>query len=199
MNALKANYGYILLAFAVLGSWLLLSFQDVGEEGNRPLPPHSPDLFSTGYRKWEMDATGVASSQLTAAKVIHYSDDRTTDLTQPLFYMYRDRQPPWVIQAVSGKVSGDNKTIWLQGKALITRAAFDKEQALAIDTSNLKVTPDTNYAETVDFASLQSPPNVTTGTGMKLVFKRPIRIELLAHVQGTYETQPQTTTRTTQP
>ncbi len=189
MMRLKGQSGYFYLLCAALASWVLLSLTDVETVGNRLLPPHSPNFFSTGYSKWEMDTNGRVGMNVFADYVIHYSDDKTTRLQKPSLYFHHQQQAPWVVQAESGVVSADSKDVLLQGQTLITRDAYGNNKALKIITSNLKVKPDIHYAETDDKAVLLSPSHKTTGIGMKLVFKPPIHIELLAHVQGKYETQ----------
>jgi lipopolysaccharide export system protein LptC len=76
----------------------------------------------------------------------------------------------------------------LTGKVNVERAKGEGVNQLIINTSNVRVKPETSYAETDEWAELISPPNVTTGTGMKLVFSNPINIKLLANVRGKYET-----------
>lgn len=190
MNTLKEQSGYFYLVFAALASWLLANLIEVEDTGNRLSPPHSPNFFSSGYQKWTMSADGNPDNHLSAAHISHYSDDKTTHLQQPLLTFQQTDQPPWLIQAEAGLVSADGKEVILEGRATISREAYGNNKALKIITSNLKVKPDIHYAETADHAVLQSLPHTTSGTGMKLVFKQPIHIELLAHVQGKYETKP---------
>ncbi|MDD2724072.1 MAG: LPS export ABC transporter periplasmic protein LptC [Methylovulum sp.] len=189
MTFFRDQYGYLYLFFVALASWILVNLSGGDNLGNRLIPPHSPDLFSKGYTKWEMDTSGLVNTQLFADKIVHYSDDHTTQMEKPSIVFYLEKQPPWRIQAESGSVSADRKNILLHGKVIVDRDQYNNTKALKINTSNLKVKPETHFAETDEQAELLSLPNKTTGTGMKLVFKQPIRIELLAHVQGKYERQ----------
>lgn len=190
MTRVKDQLGYLYLALLAAASWLLVELADIQDDPNRPLPPHSPDFFSHGYSKWQMGSAGQADSELLADKIVHYSDDRTTHLERPEMIFHQGQQAsPWAIHAESGQVSADSKNVLLQGNVNIERTAYGNAKPLKIITSNLKVKPETHYAETDDRAELISLQNKTTGTGMKLVFKQPVRIELLADVQGNYETQ----------
>ena len=63
----------------------------------------------------------------------------------------------------------------------------DGVRELKINTSNLKVKPETSHAVTDQWAEIISLPNRTTGTGMKLVFAEPIYLKLLKGVKGKYE------------
>jgi lipopolysaccharide export system protein LptC len=153
------------------------------------VPAHSPDYFSKGYTKWDMSDLGRPKSKLLADEMVHYSDDGTTHMVNPLMSFYNEEAPPWVVQSETGIVSADGKDLWLNGKVIVDRAAAEGVRALRINSSNLKVKPETSYAETDEWAELISLPNRTTGVGMKLVFSQPIHLELLSNVKGHYETK----------
>jgi lipopolysaccharide export system protein LptC len=180
---------YLYLAVLALLSWWLVKLTGLDEINRYQAPPHSADYFSKGYSKWEMDQYGRLKSQLQADQMIHYSDDGTTIMTKPLMYSYNEKSPPWVINSETGILSADDKNILLNGKVTIDRAKGPNVSALTINTSNLKVKPETHYAETDAWAELISPPNKTTGTGMKMVYAQPVHLELLSHVKGKYETK----------
>jgi len=181
------NYLY-LTALALL-SWWLVKLTGLDEITSTQAPPHSADYFSKGYTKWEMNESGTLKSQLTADQMIHYSDDGTTHMLKPLIHFYNEKSPPWVIKSETGLLSSDGKDLLLSGTVAINRAKAQGIRPLTINTSNLKVKPETSYAETDEWAELISPPNRTTGTGMKLIYTQPIRLELLSHVKGNYETK----------
>lgn len=179
---------YLTLTAIALFSWGLVQLINTNEIAQRVNPAHSADYFSTGYTKFEMNEQGKVKSKLIADSVTHYSDDNTSHTVHPVIFFYNDTTPPWVINAESGILSADGKNLALNGKTVINRARAEGVKQLTINTANLKVNPDTHYAETTARAELLSPPNVTTGTGMKMVFSSPIHLELLANVKGKYET-----------
>ncbi len=189
MNDLKHKYSVLLLAMIALLSGWLVKLTGVDEFNNTTPLAHSPDYFSKGYTKWAMNAQGQVNSQLSADSMIHYSDDRTTQLLSPLMFFYNAASPPWQIKAETGTLSADGNNLLLAGRVTATRAKAEGFKALSINTTNLKVNPATRYAETNEWVELLNPPNRTTGTGMKLVFAKPIHLELLANVKGNYETQ----------
>ena len=181
------NVRYLYAAVVALLSWWLVQLTEFGTPQGIVVGPHSPDYFSKGYSKWEMDGQGRLKKQLLTDEIIHFSDDGITHLLNPLISFYRDSTPPWVVGSASGVLSADGKELLLNGKVTIDRAAAAQVRALKINTSNLKVLPETSYAETKEQAELISPPNWTTGIGMKLVFIEPIRLQLLDKVKGEYE------------
>jgi lipopolysaccharide export system protein LptC len=188
MKKLRHKKFYLTLMTVALVSWGLVRLIEDDDEQRSIAPAHSADYFSNGYTKFEMNELGKLNKKLIADKVTHYSDDDTTHTVNPLMFFYNEKTPPWVINAQVGILSADGKDLLLNGKAVITRAKAEGVKELIINTSNLRVKPETSYAETDEWAELISPPNTTTGIGMKMVFVAPIHLELLANVKGKYET-----------
>lgn len=189
MTRLNGHNHYLYLFIIALLSWWLVKM--IGEDvlNRTAVTSHSPDYFSKGYSKLEMDAFGRPKSKLLADNMVHYSDDKTTHMEKPLMFFYNEQTPPWIINSESGILSADGKDLLLNGKVIVDRAAAEGVKALKIYTFNLKVKPETRYAETDAWAELVSLPNWTTGVGMKLVFAQPIHLELLSKVKGNYETK----------
>jgi lipopolysaccharide export system protein LptC len=186
---LRENKVYLYLAVIALISWWLVKLTGVDEIYHGQVPLHSPDFFSKGYTKWEMNELGTLKNKLLANEMIHYSDDGTTHMVNPVMIFHSEKAPPWIIKSESGILSGDGKDLLLNGKVAIDRAKATGVTQLTINTSELKVKPETSYAETNEWAELISPPNKTTGTGMKLIFVEPVHLQLLANVKGKYETK----------
>ena len=180
----KSGY-WLLICLAAL-TWFLVKLTDIDEQ-HMAIPAHSVDFFSKDYVKWEMNTTGILKSKLTADKMLHYQDDGTTHLDKPQIIFENDKLPPWVVKSESAILSSDGESLSLDGQVIIDRAKTKNLKSLTIKTKNLKITPETNYAETSEKVALLSPPNVTTGTGMKLNFVQPIHLQLLADVKGRYE------------
>ncbi len=189
MTRLNGHHNYLYLLVIAFMSWCLVKLTGLDELNRIAVPPHSPDYFSKGYTKWEMSEFGRPKNKLLADGMVHYSDDGTTHLERPIMYFYNDQTPPWVIKSDTGILSADGKDLLLNGKVYVDRAAGEGVRELKIYSFNLKVKPETSYAETDEWAELISLPNWTTGIGMKLVFAQPIHLELLSHVKGNYETK----------
>lgn len=187
--SLQESKLYLYLAIIALMSWWLVKLTGVVELFHAPTPAHSPDYFSKGYTKWEMSELGALKNELLADEMIHYSDDGITRLVNPTMFFHNDKTPPWVVRSETGILSSDGNDLLLDGKVTIDRAKAPGVTPLTINTSILKVNPKTSYAETTQWAELISPPNRTTGTGMKLTFIEPIHLQLLANVKGFYETK----------
>jgi lipopolysaccharide export system protein LptC len=181
------NKLYFYTAGIAVLSWMLVKLTGVIEIGHIEAPLHSPDYFSKGYTKWDMGELGTLKNKVLADEMMHFSDDGTTQLKNLTMFFYNNKTPPWVVKSETGELSANGKDLLLNGHVAINRAGGSGIHELIINTSNLKVKPDTSHAETAEWAELISPPNRTVGTGMKLVFVEPIYVELLSHVKGKYE------------
>jgi lipopolysaccharide export system protein LptC len=178
---------YGLAAALAVGSWWWLQLSAPGEGNVVPVEKHSADYYSSGYQKREMDQYGVLKSEIKAAKMVHYSDDGSVHLHSPELSFFNAKRPPWIIKAESGVLSGGGKELWLHGSVLVSRSAAKGGRSITIKTSEVRVQPKTSDAETMQWAELSSPPDVTTGVGLQLHFSDPIRIKLLSKVRGNYE------------
>jgi lipopolysaccharide export system protein LptC len=187
MTHFGEKFIYILLASLALLSWWLAQYAGLTETSQKKGKPYSADYFSKGYTQWEMDENGRPKSKLTAVELKHYPIYWATHTKKPVMYFLTENKPPWIVEALTGILSKDGKRLNLNGKVRINRPEAEGFRQIIINTSNLKVKPETSYAETEAWAELISPPNVTIGIGMKAVFKEPIHLELLSQVKGKYE------------
>jgi lipopolysaccharide export system protein LptC len=189
MTHFGEKFIYVFLVFIALFSWWLMEYSGVVESKPVPSSPDSPDYFSKGFTKWEMDKTGKLKSKLIAEGMTHYPTYWATHTVKPIMEFEEEKTPPWIVEAETGILSSDGKKLQLNGKVKVNRAKGEGVSQLTVNTANVKVDPDTSYAETTEWAELISPPNITTGIGMKAVFKEPIHLELLSQVKGKYETK----------
>ncbi len=177
---------YIYVALVASLTWGLRQLYEQ-HQAEIKVAENSPDFFSTGYYKEEMDIDGLPKSKLFADKMQHYKSDGSTHLEHPVMTLYNSNAEPWVIEAESGIMAADGDHLQLIGHTVINREASDRNSALKVTTSDLHVTLSTNYAETKAWADIVSPPNQSSGTGMEVTFVSPIHLKLLSKVKGRYE------------
>jgi lipopolysaccharide export system protein LptC len=190
MTYFSDKFIYVFLAGLALLTWWLAEYSGVIIPDAAKPKGGNPDYFSIGYSKWEMGETGKLKNTLVAEEMKHYPGTVwATHTKRPVMQFMSEKTPPWVVEAETGILSQDGKQLQLNNKVTINRAKGAGARQLIINTTNLLVNPETSYAETKDWAELISPPNITTGTGMKTTFKEPIHLELLAKVKGKYETK----------
>ncbi|MBM4207125.1 MAG: LPS export ABC transporter periplasmic protein LptC [Gammaproteobacteria bacterium] len=189
MTHFNEKFLYFFLAALAMFSWWLAEYTGIMPAVKVKPAGNNPDYFSTGYTKWEMDETGKLKNKLVADEMKHFADYWATHAKRPIMQFMNAKTPPWIVEAETGILSNDGKQLQLNGKVTINRAKAKGVRQLIINTSQLMVNPETSYAETTAWAELISPPNITTGTGMKVTFKEPIHLQLLAQVKGKYETK----------
>ncbi len=183
----SARFYGVLVILAVL-SYVLVRL-NTPEQERVTVKRHNPvDYFSIDYQKKEMDEAGQPKSLLVAEKLTHYAGDGTTHLQHPVMTLYNnDNTAPWVIRSERGILQADGDNLLLQGKVKIQREARPAHDELIINTSELQVHLPTSFAKTTQWSEIISAANRTTGIGMRLTFKAPIKLTLLSHVKGYYE------------
>lgn len=157
------------------------------ETVHQEVPQHSADLFSVGYTKIEIDENGTTKNELFADKMTHFGDDDTIEMDKPVMTFYSQGTPSWKIRSETGLLSADRKNLFLNGKVFIVREKDAENRQMKVNTSNLRVKPEENYAETDDWAELITPTDWVSGNGMKVFFKDPVYLELLSNVRSRYE------------
>lgn len=177
---------FVYVGLAALLSWWLVQLNEQ-RDAEIKIAENSPDFFSVGYYKKEMDLDGLPKSELSAARMEHYKADGSTHLQQPVMTLFNPNQNPWSVKAESGIMAADGDNLQLNGKAYINRDASKTNSALTINTSDLRVKLASHFAQTQAWAEIISPPNRTEGIGMEATFVSPIHLKLLSKVKGRYE------------
>ena len=186
MTLLKNLQVFIYIGLAALLSWWLVQM-NAERDAEINIAENSPDFFSVGYFKKEMDGDGVPKNELAAEKMQHFKADGSTHLEKPVMTLHNPGQMPWLIKADSGVMAADGDNLQLNGTAYINREASKSSSALTINTSDLRVKLASHYAQTQAWAEIISPPNKTAGVGMEATFVSPIHLKLLSKVKGRYE------------
>lgn len=101
--------------------------------------------------------------------------------------VYKKTTPPWIIRSKTGHVSPDGNKISMNGQVFIDRAAAESVREINVKTSNLRLLPKQNYAETDDWAEMVSGLDRISGVGMTLFYQDPLYIKLLANIKGRHE------------
>jgi lipopolysaccharide export system protein LptC len=178
---------FAVLFILVVGSWFVADVFEEKEHKEIAIAAHSPDYFSSGYYKKEMDVTGTIKNELDADKMIHYSDDGTTHLEKPVMTLHNADVPPWVISSEAGILEADGDHLLLSGKVHISREGRKGLRPFNINTSELRVKLSVSYAETDQWAEIIDAPNRTEGIGLQATFVYPIKVKFLSRVKGRYE------------
>ena len=102
-------------------------------------PRHEPDYIIENFIATEMNAQGQRKHELRAAKLVHYADDDSADLTQPYLIQFPPDAAPVHTRAERGQVSPDGKEILMQGNVRVTRGASGTDPAGEVQTREMRV------------------------------------------------------------
>lgn len=171
-----------MLAFLAVASTLWLAQIGNTDAQSKRFNGHAPDLTMEEFEVTTMGEDGRPKRRLSAAYMAHFSDTQTKELTHPHLVVFRDQAEPWHVASDRGWVSADNDVLMLLGKVNIWRNTPDGKREIHIETEDLRVLPDEEYAETALPVSFSTPESLTTGTGMH-AYLRESRVELLSRVK----------------
>lgn len=162
------------------------------DDENRPPPagPHEPDYYLVDMVRHSMNKQGELENVLIADRVYHYPDDDSTELARPRMEIYNDTASPWQVTAERGTVKSDTELVLLHGRVEIWRLDDAGEREFEILTSELRVFPKVQYAETDNAATIKGPGSVTKTRGFRANFAHN-RLELLQRVRSRIENDKQ--------
>jgi lipopolysaccharide export system protein LptC len=188
MTASTRLFALLVLLALALASWLWSGRDSVSpvdplaRTSERPL-----DYRIAGLDVTRMTPAGQPAHRLQAAQLEHFSDDDTSLLNAPRLTVYgEDGTPPWRIDAERARLSADGTTLDLLGAVDIKRAGNEQQRAMHIVTSNLRVVPGADYAETEEAVRVTSESDLIDAVGMQAWFGPSSRIKFLSQVRGRY-------------
>jgi len=175
---------------------LLLGLLVITWWASRPDPPSDqpedaaksdvPDYFVDGLALRQFDVDGRLSHRLRARDMQHYRDSGLARLTAPRYILYEQGRQVWTISAERGELSSDQSLLKLLGKTIIEREADDLHPAMRLVTSDLRIYPRKEYAETDEAVTVTSEQNWIESTGMQAWFKSPGKILFPAQARAHY-------------
>ena len=86
---------YVYVALMALLSWWLQQLYEQ-RQAEIKVAENSPDFFSAGYYKKEMDLQGLPKSELIADKMQHFKADGSIHLEQPKMTLFNPDAAPWL-------------------------------------------------------------------------------------------------------
>ena len=161
----------------------------VRDDGSRPaLRRHDPDYLVANFTSTTYDSAGAPESVLSAAKMIHYPDDDTTELIEPRVVQQKAGDARMTVSAARGQVSRDGEEIFLYDNVLLVRDAAAERPEARLSTSFLHVVQDRSLARTDRDVFMQEGARSLSGRGMEYDYGSG-RLQLLANVRGQFEPQ----------
>jgi lipopolysaccharide export system protein LptC len=171
---------------ALMLSLALLTFylERTVREDSAPsgLRRHDPDYLvsnftTTTYRE------GAAESILSAAKMIHYPDDDTTELTAPRVVQSKPKEPRITVSADRGLLSRSGEEVFLYDNVQLVREALEGAPEARMTTSFLHVVRDRSLARTDRDVLIVEDQRSLQGRGMDYNYDSG-QLTLHANVRG---------------
>lgn len=174
----------IVVVIAATTSWLL---KKVELQPFAIVEPqrHDMDYFLTKFNATVMNKDGKPHYILNGSRLEHFPDDGSIDITLPRINLFRDTLSPWQANSDQARVLNKGKLIHLNGKVSMLRPQSATEPEIKIETTNLTIKTDLDYAETRDAVFIQIAQHRLNATGMR-VYLADGRLELLSNVDGFY-------------
>jgi lipopolysaccharide export system protein LptC len=183
------NRGRILalLILIAVGSWWLGDDDPRDEPG--PAPALTGETRTIDYRISGLDVVrmtpaGRPAHRLRAERLRHFTDDATTELTAPRLRVFQGDAPPWEVDAEQAWMSADGSLMLLTGEVVISRNAGEMTRPVRMTTSDLRVQPRQDYAETDEAVRVEREDDWLDAVGMQAWLRPPSRIKFLSEVRG---------------
>ena len=128
---------------------------------------HDPDYLVSNFTTTSFDKSGAAESVLTAAKMIHYPDDDSTELVAPRVVQSKPKEPRMTVSADRGLLSSDGEEIFLYDNVRLVREAWESSPEARLTTSFLHVVRERNLARTDRDVLIEEDNRSLAGRGME--------------------------------
>jgi lipopolysaccharide export system protein LptC len=176
----------MLILLAGLSGWLQnISEKSVSAQVSQK-GENRVDFFFEDSQITTMGPDGHLKNLLVSEKITHYSADDTTEILKPDMLLYKKDESPWHVTADRGWVSADGEHIFLKGAVTVDRSASAGNEAMNLSTSELRIRPKDQYAESDTQVTLKGRNYRATSVGMRVYLKQG-KIQLLSQVRGHYE------------
>lgn len=175
----------IVAVMAAMAHWL-------NHLASQPLPEndaafrHDPELIVDNLVATAFDRDGNPRYILSAARMLHYTDDETTELTAPRFQHRSATSPTISAEAARGFISTRGDHVHLLDRVRLTRAATADTPELVLTTDYLQITPEAELMRTDRAVELHQGAFSMRADNMLLDGKAR-SLELKGNVKGMYE------------
>jgi lipopolysaccharide export system protein LptC len=181
-----------LFPLALMFALALLTFyldRTVREEQTHPaLRRHDPDYLVANFTTTTYNKEGAPETILSAAKMIHYPDDDSTDLIAPRMVQSKGAGPRMTVSAQRGALSRDGEEIFLYDNVLLVREAAAESPEARLSTSFLHVVQDRSLAVTDREVLMEEDHRSLAGRGMEYNYESG-QLLLRSEVRGHFEPQ----------
>jgi lipopolysaccharide export system protein LptC len=174
----------LMLALSLLTFYLERMVRE--DETGPPKRRHDPDYVITNFTATTFDRDGKALSVLSAARMVHYPDDDTTELYAPRVVQTKPNEPRISASAERGAVSADGEELFLYDNVLLVREADREQPEARLTTSFLHILRERSLVRTDREVTIVEDTRSLSGRGME--YNSDSRVfTLMADVRGRFE------------
>jgi lipopolysaccharide export system protein LptC len=176
----------LMFSLALLTFWLERAVRE--EEPHATVRRHDPDYLISNFTTTTYNREGATESMLSAAKMIHYPDDDSTELIAPRVVQTRPSEPRMTVRAERGALSRDGDEIFLYDNVLLVREADKERPEARLITSFLHVVRDRSLVRTDREVTIVEEHRTLSGRGMEYNSQSK-QFQLLSEVRGQFQTK----------
>lgn len=176
----------LVLLFCVGVTAWLANRLDPERGAPRKAASHEPDSYMKEFTRTAMDENGNIKNRLRATLMTHFPDDDSSELVSPRLEIYNGDAKPWNVTADRAWASAHHDVILLYGPVNAWRPDDVGGREVEVITSDVRVLPETKYAESEHPTTITTAESVTHGVGMRARLGIN-RLELLERVKSRYE------------
>lgn len=175
----------LMLALAAAGLWLERAVQPPERDKSGKMR-HDPDFIAEDFGVTKMGAGGKPEYMLSAARMLHYPDNDSTDIVAPRLLQQHDQAAPILIRADHGRISRDGEEASFFGNVVVVREAGFGRSELRVQTEYLQIVPDRDLARTDQPVIITEGRSRLAGVGMEFNNKTR-QFSLLSQVRGSFD------------
>lgn len=147
---------------------------------------HDPELIVDNLAATAFDKDGNPRYVLSAARMLYYPDDETTELTAPRFQHRSATSAPISAEAGRGFISTGGEHVYLLDRVRLVRAASAGIPELVLTTDYLQITPEAEVMRTDRPVELRQGASLMRADHLLLDGKTR-SLTLKGNVKGMYE------------
>lgn len=147
---------------------------------------HDPDYYVTNFTTTTYNREGAPETMMSAARMVHYPDDDTTELEAPRVVQSKPNEPRYSVRAERGQLSRDGDEIFLYGDVVLVRDASEHAPEARMTTEFLHVLRDRSLVRSDREVKIVEGSRSLQGRGME--YNNESRELLLRHdVQARFD------------
>jgi lipopolysaccharide export system protein LptC len=174
----------LMLALALLTFYLERTVRD--DESAPAVRRHDPDYYVNNFTTTTYSQDGTVESVMSAARMVHYPDDDTTEVFAPRVLQAKPNEPRLTVRAERAQLSRDGNEIFLFGNVLLVREASAERPEGHITTDFLHVLRDRSLVRSDREVRFVEGGRMLQGRGME--YNNESReLHLRSEVRGRFE------------